>query len=155
MAVVPLHAFAFSLSRQNKPYNLCYYFLTAQCKHEDCQYVYWVEGMEVLPDQEDWADDNGTENVTIPSQTFKSCGIGQKGDDSMSHTMHPRKQINSPSLCALTSLYKRKMVLFHALGTHPVFPAHACHYCTVLAWLTNQSMHVLSFGDLQSCNNLQ
>ena len=44
-----------------------------------------------LQTREDRADDNGTENVTIPSQTFKSYGIGQKGDDSMSHTMHPHK----------------------------------------------------------------
>ena len=40
--------------------------------------------MEVLPDQADQADDNGTENGTITSLNFTSCGLGQQGDDSAS-----------------------------------------------------------------------
>ena len=43
-----------------------------------------AEGMEVLADQADQADDNGTENGTIPSLNFTSCGLGQQGDDSAS-----------------------------------------------------------------------
>ena len=68
----------------------CYDFPKAQCEREHCQYVHWAEGMEILPGQADWAD-IGTENGTIPSLNFKSCGIGQLGDDSASNITDSRR----------------------------------------------------------------
>ena len=80
------------LSGKKKPYKLCYHFPTAECKREDCQYVHWVEGMAVLPvDQEDRADDNGT----ISSQSFTSRGVGQRAEDSASDTMHSPRYIDN------------------------------------------------------------